>query len=292
MDFYKKANTFYKIFKNMELNKVFAFDTETIIDQEIASKVLNKTGDYKTIENEIKSYHLQYNNPFPRQMFWKIACLSYVEADVIRSDEGYLEYDVKNIKSAGNISANEEEIIKGFSDYCERKKPRLVTFNGKTFDIPVLKYRMMKYDMQMSWFYKKTGDDPKWAKDTYSDKWGDKYNLDLIDFFKAPSGGVKMLEACAVFEIPVKVDVSGGGVSELYIDGKIEEIRNYCEHDAMATYLLFLISSYHKGELSDDGYVSSMQNFFIKLSEYKENHLLQFFNLCKESKFLSRFIQI
>ncbi len=274
----------------MEINKIFAFDTETIIDEEIAKTLLNQDGDFSKMEEELTRYHEQYNNTFPRQPFWKIACLSYVEADIIKNKSG-IEYDVKNIKSAGEVNSSEEELIRGFCDYCEKKSPRLVTFNGKTFDIPVLKYRMMKYEMPMQWFYKKTGTDPKWMKETYADKWGDRYNLDLIDFFKAPSGGIKMSEVCSVFKIPIKIDGNGSGVSGLYKEGKLDEIRNYCEQDAAATYLLFLISSYHKGELEIEGYISSMKNFFDKLGKYDKPHLVQFLNLCQKSEFLSKFIE-
>ena len=34
-----------------------------------------------------------------------------------------------------------------------RQKPRLVTYNGRSFDLPVLKYRAMMHGVQASWLH-------------------------------------------------------------------------------------------------------------------------------------------
>lgn len=265
-------------------NQVFVFDLETIIDEDVAGTILgNRDQDLSTA---IFEYHkTNYSNDFPRAVFWKIACLSYVSAEFDATG-----FKVKSIKSAGELDSDELQIITGFKNYCIKNKPRLVSYNGKNFDIPVLKYRFMKHDMDMAWFYAKT-DDTKWAKDTYNDKWGEEYNLDLYQFYKQPNGGMNMREACSIFQIPVKMDIDGGEVAESYKNGYIMGIRNYCEQDAIATYILFLISCFHRGELTHDQYSNSMTNLLQCLGEKSEQHFIDFFSDCKKSAFLSKFIK-
>ena len=63
-----------------------------------------------------------------------------------------------------------------------------------------------------------------------------------------------MNEVCAVFGLPGKTSIDGSQVEEYYYDGRIEEIRNYCESDVINTYLLYLKYAHHSGKISKDSY--------------------------------------
>ncbi|QED23777.1 3'-5' exonuclease [Candidatus Deianiraea vastatrix] len=271
--------------------KIFAFDIETVPDLHAAKRLLCL--DEKTTNDEVYRLIVEYHekiangNQFLRQPFWQLACLSYVEAEITDTkDEKW--YKTLNIKSAGDEKSTEEELILGFSKYCGKNTPRFVTFNGKTFDIPVLKYRAMFYDIAFDWFYKEEQISQYRSEKTYSDKWGDRYNLDLIDFYKPPSGGLKMAEVCSLFDIPAKINTDGSEVFTLFKDGKIAEIRNYCEEDAIATFILFLISEFHKGEISKSGYEKSLASLFENIAKIK--HLEQFYSQAKTSIKFGKFI--
>ena len=67
-----------------------------------------------------------------------------MEAQIIR-DGDQEKYILGEIRSGGNIDSKEEELIKGFFFHLKKQPPRLVSFNGRSFDLPVLKYRAIKY---------------------------------------------------------------------------------------------------------------------------------------------------
>jgi len=272
-------------------NKIFSFDIETIPNLHAGRVLLGMEGekDDDIVHSALTQYHIDNanGNSFLRQPFWSVACISYIEADCIEDRDG-IWYQVSNIKSAGDVKSSEKDLILGFSNYCLKNRPRLVTFNGKIFDIPVLKYRAMYYEIQFSWFYQQTSQYDK----GYADKWGDKDNFDLIDFYKPASGGLKMSELCSAFGIPAKTTTNGSQVYDMYKDGKISEIRNYCEEDALATFILFVISEYHKGLINKDGYEKSLISLFKKIDEDRILHLIDFVKLAKQSPILGKFIDI
>lgn len=274
------------------MEKIIVFDIETIADIEIAKRLLNiQEGSDEEILTKLVDYHSEIanGNTFFRQMFWKIVCLSYVEANLVKDDNGAY-YSVKNVRTAGNIDSAEEDVIQKFSEFCKKNTPRLISFNGKTFDIPVLKYRAMKYKIQFDWFYQEIQVSQYKREATYHDKWGDKYNYDLLDFYKPKSGGVKMSEICAAFDIPCKIEGSGDGVQDMYNRGEIERIRNYCETDVLATFALFLVAEYHMNNINLYGYQKSFEN----LIEYGQNnkeiaHIYEFCNMLQTSHIIHNF---
>ncbi|NBU94036.1 MAG: hypothetical protein EBS18_05805 [Actinobacteria bacterium] len=52
-----------------------------------------------------------------------------------------------------SLIANEADLVKGFFAHLKKNFSRLVSFNGKHFDLPVLKYAAMKHEVEAGWFY-------------------------------------------------------------------------------------------------------------------------------------------
>ena len=130
----------------------------------------------------------------------------------------------------------------GFSCY----KARLVTFNGRGFDLPLLELAAFRYGVS--------------AKDHYLAR--DRYRgpIDLLDWFTnygayRMAGGLDLL--AKLIGKPGKMEVSGDQVYQMYLDGKLQEINDYCLCDTLDTYFVFLrtrvltgdISPEHEGEL-------------------------------------------
>ncbi len=125
----------------------------------------------------------------------------------------------------------------------------MVSFNGKNFDLPVLKYAAMKNEVEAAWLFK-SGD--KW--NNYNQKFSLEWHCDLADAFSdfGASAKVKMNELCAAFNLPGKIGVDGSQVMQMFDEGKLQEIRNYCESDVINTYLLYLIFQHHNGSITKD----------------------------------------
>ncbi|MCE3254797.1 MAG: 3-5 exonuclease [Rickettsiaceae bacterium] len=265
----------------MQHNSLFVFDIETIPDVEAAKNLLDLDGKSKEECREaLTNYHLKITdgkNGFLRQPFQKVVAISFLQADIVRNHDGTEKYILNEIRSGGNLDSSEEELIKGFFSYLKKQPPRIVSFNGKNFDLPVLKYRAIKYGISAPWLYK-MGD--KW--NNYNQKYSLDWHCDLIDAFSdfGASARVKMNELCAVFGLPGKIGIDGSMVCDYHDSGKLKEIRDYCETDVINTYLLYLYYQHHNGSLDSANFMQAQEdlgNYMAGESESKP-HLAEFLN--------------
>ncbi len=263
----------------MQHQNLFVFDIETIPDTNSAKRLLNlESNDENFLREELTKYHLEITegkNSFLRQPFWKVITISFLEAEIIRDFNGLEFYRIKEIRSGGDLASTEGDLVKGFFSHLKKNISRLVSFNGKNFDLPVLKYAAMKHEVEATWLYK-MGD--KW--NNYNQRYSLDWHCDLADAFSdfGASAKVKMNELCAAFSLPGKIGVDGSQVMKMFDEGKLQEIRDYCETDVINTYLLYLVYQHHNGSISKESFVkckSELVEFLQKNSE-KKKHLKEF----------------
>ena len=197
-------------------DRIFVFDIETVIDIESSRNFLelSQSASKEEVLGKIKKYHIDNSfagSDFVKPPFHKIVAISYLDATIYTDAEEKEEYQILNIKSGGEASSIESELIKGFFNYLEKVDARLITFNGRSFDLPVLKYRAMKYDISAQWLYTR-GD--KW--NNYTHRYSLDWHCDLLEAFTDfnTSTKVKMSEIAGVYGIPCKVDVDGSQVED------------------------------------------------------------------------------
>lgn len=252
----------------MQHQNLFVFDIETIPDTNAAKRLLDlQTDDKNLLREGLTNYHLKITdgkNSFLRQPFWQVVSISFLEAEIVRDFGGQEFYQIKDIRSGGDLVSTEADLVRGFFSHLKKNLSRLVSFNGKSFDLPVLKYAAMKHEVEAAWLYK-TGD--KW--NNYNQKFSLDWHCDLADAFSdfGASAKVKMNELCAAFGLPGKIGVDGSQVMQMFDDGKLQEIRNYCETDVINTYLLYLTYQHHNGSMSKESFVKCKKN----LKEFLEN---------------------
>ncbi len=135
---------------------------------------------------------------------------------------------------------------RGWSAY---NQPTLVSFNGRGFDIPLLELAAFRYGISVpDWFAvnAKTYDQPR-------NRYNTKTHLDLCDILtnygaSRFNGGLNI--AANILGKPGKMDVQGCMVQDLYEDGKLAEINDYCRCDVLDTYFIFLRSKVLTGNLT------------------------------------------
>lgn len=264
----------------MQHQTLFVFDIETVPDAEAAVNLLGIPSGSSISEKReaLKNYHLQITdgkNDFLRQPFHKIIAISFLEAEIIRESNNQEKYLLTNIKSGGNIDSNEEDLVKGFFSYLKKKSPRFISFNGRTFDFPVLKYRAMKYGISAPWLYK-NGD--KW--NNYNQRYSLDWHCDLLEAFSdfGSSSRIKMNEICSILDLPGKTGIDGSQVMNYYDSGRIEDIRNYCESDVVNTYLLYLHYQHFTGTINSDSFFIAKEDLvnYIKMNETEKFYLKEF----------------
>ncbi len=263
----------------MQPQNLFVFDIETIPDLNAARNLLNaRDASDDELRQSLIEYHLKITdgkNSFLRQPFFKVICIGFVEAEIIRQNNGEEFFRLVDIRCGGDFLSSEADLIRGFFRHLQKKVARLVSFNGRTFDLPVLKYGAMKHEIEAAWLYK-AGD--KWSN--YNHRYGFDWHCDLADAFSdfGASARIKLNELCSAFNLPGKLGVDGSQVLEMFLNNELESIRNYCETDAINTYLLYLIFCHHCGRLNAESFQQSKQDlkdFLAKNSDSKP-HFAEF----------------
>ena len=128
-------------------------------------------------------------------------------------------------------------------------KPTLVSFNGRGFDLPLLELAAFRYGISVpEWFNTSL---PSYQQSR------NRYNLgshldvhDLLTNFGATrfAGGLNL--AASLLGKPGKMDIQGHMVQELYEQGKLEQIAQYCTCDVLDTYFVFLRTAVLLGWIS------------------------------------------
>jgi predicted PolB exonuclease-like 3'-5' exonuclease len=118
-------------------------------------------------------------------------------------------------------------------------RPTFVTFNGRSFDIPLMELSAFRYGVSV----------PAWFNiyDKSYEQFRNRYNLQshldlheiLTNFGSSWFRGGLNLAACLLNK-PGKLDVQGSMVQDLHEAGKSAEISEYCRCDVLDTYFVFL----------------------------------------------------
>jgi predicted PolB exonuclease-like 3'-5' exonuclease len=215
------------------------------------------------------------NDAFPKPAFHQIVAISYLKADITSDADGTIFLQVDALRSGGDVSSDEEHLVKGFFRFIERSKPRLVTFNGRSFDLPVLRYRGLKYEVSAPWYGQ---GESRW--ENYGQRFSVEWHCDLMDALSefGASRVVKLGEICELLGIPAKLGIDGAQVEDFHKQGRIQEIRDYCECDVLGTYLVFLKFALFRGELSEAGYQRSVLVLkdYLKREVASRGHLKPF----------------
>jgi predicted PolB exonuclease-like 3'-5' exonuclease len=126
----------------------------------------------------------------------------------------------------------------GFARYA-KSKAKLVTFNGRGFDLPLLELAAFRYGICAQEHYL--------ARDRY------RGPIDLMDMM-TNFGGTKLVGGldllAKLIGKPGKMDVSGDRVYAMYREGKLQEINDYCLCDTLDTYFIFLRTRVLTGDIS------------------------------------------
>jgi predicted PolB exonuclease-like 3'-5' exonuclease len=151
-------------------------------------------------------------------------------------------------KRIGVIGEDRDEVgmLSDFARFTEEHRPTLVTYNGRSFDLPVIALRCLRHGLSMRFAYDKN----------FRYRYTDEGHLDLFDFLSDHGAArVGSLDALAhLCGLPGKVGVDGSQVEGLYNAGQLPLIKNYCLSDVTQTAFLLLRYRLLQGALAPDEY--------------------------------------
>lgn len=173
-----------------------------------------------------------------------------------------------------------QEIVTAFWKGAQHYKAQLVSFNGRSFDIPVLELAAFRYGIQIPWHFKGTenakSNKDKGPRNRYSD-----LHLDLFEFFSnynahRMAGGLNLLSK--LIGIPGKFEMSGANVYSMILTGNFAAVNEYCSFDVLDTYFVFLRTKVLTGELTmfQEEHLRREAHAWLKVESEKQAHLTRY----------------
>ena len=151
--------------------------------------------------------------------------------------------------------ASEGRVIQNFYNSIDKHVPQLVSWNGGGFDLPVLHWRGLRHGVVADKYWDLGDDDREFKWNNYISRYHMRH-LDLMDLLAMyqPRATAPMDAMAKLCGFPGKLGMDGSQVFQAYRDGKLEEIRRYCETDVMNTYLLYCRYQKMRGGLTEAEY--------------------------------------
>lgn len=214
---------------------------------------------------------------FPKLPYHKVVAVSMVEAEIVRSAAEPTEwYRVTDVRSGGREEYGEDALLKGFWAWFGKRCPRVVTWNGRGFDLPVLRLRAMVHGISAGAWHK--AGDGRFSG--YSHRYSTDWHCDLADVL-ADHGAARMIgldDMARAMGLPGKIGGHGSEVADMVRAGQIGRVRDYCEGDVLNLFCLYVRWALLAGRCSPDGHNASFQSLVDYLARERPGrpHLGEF----------------
>jgi predicted PolB exonuclease-like 3'-5' exonuclease len=189
-------------------------------------------------------------SPFPPTWAHRIVVIGclWLDADYRLRRIGVIGQDREPAGAAGvDDDEVEAQLLEDFSRFVGRQHTTLLTYNGRSFDLPVIALRSLCHGVPLAWYYQERG-----VRYRYSEEG----HIDLCDWL-ADHGATRSgsLDAIArLCGLPGKVGVDGSQVEGLYRAGQLGAIQSYCLADVTQTAFVFLRFRLLQGALTPEAY--------------------------------------
>ncbi len=221
---------------------IVAFDIETIPDPDVGRRILGLKGDDLAVVKQMFESRLEATDGrtgYPQQPHHRV-----VTVGVARLEPGSGRFEFGTL---GGEAMDERSHLEGFFGlFRDEVAPRLVSWNGNGFDLPVMRYRAMLHGIAAPELYRVDGD---WKWNNYQNRFHDRH-VDLMDVLSGygASRRAGLGTLSELVGLPGKSFVEGE-VWEHVFAGEEELVREYCKLDVLLTLLLYLNWEVHRGNL-------------------------------------------
>ncbi len=231
---------------------ILVFDIETIPDVDGLRKLHghpNAMTDADVAETAFTLQREKNGTDFLRHHLHRVAAISCV----FRDDDGF------RVRSLGSLEDGEAKLVHDFFRTIDKYTPQLVSWNGGGFDLPVLHYRAMINGVTASRYWEMGNEDRDFKWNNYLSRYHSRH-LDLMDLLAMYTGraNAPLDDLAKLCGFPGKMGVDGSQVWTLCQEGRLKEIRDYCETDVVNTYLVYCRFQLMRGELTQAGYEAEL----------------------------------
>ncbi len=234
------------------MTPVLSFDIETVPD--IAG--LRRLGaidasidDIEVAERAFARRREQTGNDFLPLHLHRVVAIGCL----LRDDSGLV------VRCLGQPGDPEAKLVQMFYRFVERHTPQLVSWNGGGFDLQVLHYRGLVHGVQAPRYWEQGDDDRDFRFNNYLNRYHTRH-LDLMDTLAlfTPRANAPLDDLAKLCGFPGKLGMDGAQVWPAFRDGRLPEIRAYCETDVANTYLMFCRFQLMRGAWTPEHYRSEL----------------------------------
>lgn len=223
-----------------------AFDIETIPDPDVGRRVQGLEGNDGTIVREmvrLRREETDGRTEYPQLPFHRIVTIGVAWLDP--------ESSRFKLGALGGEAMDEPSHLAAFFSMLRRARtpPRLISWNGGGFDLPVIRYRAMLHGIPAPELYRS---DEEREGGSYQHRYHDLH-VDLMDVLSGygASHRVGLGRMCELLGIPGKEFLTESIYEHILRgDGKI--VEEYCKLDCLTTLLVFLAWLVHTGQLTPE----------------------------------------
>jgi len=189
----------------------------------------------------------------------------------LRDDSGL------RVWSVGDLTDTEPELIRRFFDGIERFTPQLVSWNGSGFDLPVLHHRALIHGVPAARYWDWGDNDREFKYNNYLGRYHTRH-LDVMDVLACyqPRASAGLDATARLCGFPGKLGMNGSEVARAVAEGRLAEVRAYCETDVMNTYLVFQRFRLMRGELDAGSYAREISMVRERLAAIDAPHWREF----------------
>ncbi len=228
------------------------FDLETIPDIEGLRKLHGWSDDVSDVEVATRAFAARKEStgsdflPLHLQKVAVVGC-------VFRDDQGF------RVKCLGTADDPEAALLSGFFKTIEKYTPKLISWNGSGFDLPVLHYRSLIHGVAAPRYWDLGEDDREFKYNNYLSRYHTRH-LDLMDVLAKFNGraNAPLDDLAKLCGFPGKLGMDGSQVWKSWMEGRAEEVRAYCETDVVNTWLVYCRFRLMRGELDQASYQSEI----------------------------------
>ena len=226
---------------------VLVFDIETVPDVAAGRRLLGLAGvsDGEVAEAMFsrRRHETHGASDFLRHHLHRVVAISVLLAG----------RDQLRVWSLGDPGSGEAELVQRFFEGIEKYTPQLVSWNGRSFDLPVLHYRALLHGISAPRYWENGAEDQSFRWNNYLSRYHERH-CDLMDVLAGyeARAAAPLHEVALLLGLPGKAGISGADVWDEFQAGRVDAIRDYCESDVLNTWLIYLRLQLMRGRLTPE----------------------------------------
>ena len=206
--------------------------------------------------------------PFPPPHAQRVVAISYVDVSFDPAANPKYQFlrcysECRWSREESGLDLEEHKLLSTFAGAIG-PDVHFVSWNGRTFDLPVIVMRSFKHRIACGWYYS--------TKDVRY-RYSTEGHLDLMDFYSdyGATRPMKLHEAARLMGLPGKTDMSGASIEKIFkgsvadLNSDLESIQasvgRYCLQDSIQTAIVWARSRFHIGKITATTYNQVLETF-------------------------------